>query len=57
MEKAKSEGIKLASERVDDVLTYALFPQVGLKQRNIQGVKGSHWNCLKVVIIKAVDYG
>ncbi|MDF5544548.1 oxaloacetate decarboxylase, partial [Vibrio parahaemolyticus] len=31
MEKAKSEGIKLASERVDDVLTYALFPQVGLK--------------------------
>ncbi|MGP8308365.1 sodium-extruding oxaloacetate decarboxylase subunit alpha [Vibrio sp. YIC-376] len=31
MDKAKSEGIKLASERVDDVLTYALFPQVGLK--------------------------
>ena len=31
MEKAQSEGIKLASERVDDVLTYALFPQVGLK--------------------------
>ena len=31
MEKAKSEGIKLANEQVDDVLTYALFPQVGLK--------------------------
>ncbi|WP_038878893.1 pyruvate carboxylase subunit B, partial [Vibrio jasicida] len=31
MEKAQSDGIKLASERVDDVLTYALFPQVGLK--------------------------
>ncbi len=31
MDKAQSEGIKLASERVDDVLTYALFPQVGLK--------------------------
>ena len=31
MEKAQDEGIKLASERIDDVLTYALFPQVGLK--------------------------
>ncbi len=31
MDKAQAEGIKLASERVDDVLTYALFPQVGLK--------------------------
>ncbi|WCE29249.1 sodium-extruding oxaloacetate decarboxylase subunit alpha [Vibrio sp. SCSIO 43137] len=30
-EKAKAEGIKLADETVDDVLTYALFPQVGLK--------------------------
>ncbi|USD65689.1 sodium-extruding oxaloacetate decarboxylase subunit alpha [Vibrio sp. SCSIO 43136] len=29
--KAQSEGIKLAEERIDDVLTYALFPQVGLK--------------------------
>ncbi len=28
---AKKEGIRLAEERVDDVLTYALFPQVGLK--------------------------
>ena len=30
-EKATQEGIKLAQEQVDDVLTYALFPQVGLK--------------------------
>lgn len=29
--KAKADGIKLAQEVVDDVLTYALFPQVGLK--------------------------
>ncbi|KGK22744.1 oxaloacetate decarboxylase [Vibrio navarrensis] len=29
--KAKVEGIRLAEESVDDVLTYALFPQVGLK--------------------------
>lgn len=29
--KAKTEGIRLAEESVDDVLTYALFPQVGLK--------------------------
>ncbi|MBE4585933.1 oxaloacetate decarboxylase subunit alpha [Vibrio navarrensis] len=29
--KAKAEGIRLAEESVDDVLTYALFPQVGLK--------------------------
>ncbi|HDY8064785.1 TPA: sodium-extruding oxaloacetate decarboxylase subunit alpha [Vibrio vulnificus] len=29
--KAQSEGIQLAKESVDDVLTYALFPQVGLK--------------------------
>ncbi|WP_064602099.1 sodium-extruding oxaloacetate decarboxylase subunit alpha [Photobacterium sp. J15] len=36
-EKAKADGITLADERVDDVLTYALFPQVGLnflKNRN-----------------------
>ncbi|MBC7005459.1 sodium-extruding oxaloacetate decarboxylase subunit alpha [Photobacterium sp. BZF1] len=35
--KAKSDGIALADEQVDDVLTYALFPQVGLnflKNRN-----------------------
>ncbi|MGF1853086.1 sodium-extruding oxaloacetate decarboxylase subunit alpha [Vibrio satsumensis] len=31
LEKAKSEGISLAEDTVDDVLTYALFPQVGLK--------------------------
>ncbi len=32
-EKAKSEGIKLAQgeNEIDDVLTYALFPQIGLK--------------------------
>ena len=29
--KAKEEGISLAQDTVDDVLTYALFPQVGLK--------------------------
>ncbi|WP_413110948.1 sodium-extruding oxaloacetate decarboxylase subunit alpha [Thaumasiovibrio sp. DFM-14] len=29
--KAKADGIVLADEQVDDVLTYALFPQVGLK--------------------------
>lgn len=31
LEKAKGEGISLAEDTVDDVLTYALFPQVGLK--------------------------
>lgn len=31
LEKAKAEGISLATHTVDDVLTYALFPQVGLK--------------------------
>ncbi len=29
--KAKEENITLAEQKVDDVLTYALFPQVGLK--------------------------
>ncbi|MFN3019289.1 sodium-extruding oxaloacetate decarboxylase subunit alpha [Vibrio coralliilyticus] len=29
--KAKQDGISLAEDTVDDVLTYALFPQVGLK--------------------------
>lgn len=29
--KAKEEGITLAENVIDDVLTYALFPQVGLK--------------------------
>lgn len=28
---AKEKGITLASEEIDDVLTYALFPQIGLK--------------------------
>lgn len=28
---AKDKGFKLADESVDDVLTYALFPQIGLK--------------------------
>lgn len=28
---AKDKGFKLAEETVDDVLTYALFPQIGLK--------------------------
>ncbi len=28
---AKDKGFKLADEKVDDVLTYALFPQIGLK--------------------------
>ena len=35
--KAKADGIILAEQQVDDVLTYALFPQVGLnflKNRN-----------------------
>lgn len=30
-EKAKSENITVATDVIDDVLTYALFPQVGLK--------------------------
>jgi len=31
IEKAQSEGLTLAKEVADDVLTYALFPQIGLK--------------------------
>lgn len=31
LEKAQVEKITLADAKVDDVLTYALFPQVGLK--------------------------
>ncbi|EKO3791176.1 sodium-extruding oxaloacetate decarboxylase subunit alpha [Vibrio metschnikovii] len=31
LEKVKVEGISLVEDTVDDVLTYALFPQVGLK--------------------------
>lgn len=30
-EKVKEKNIKLAKEETDDVLTYALFPQIGLK--------------------------
>lgn len=30
-QKADEQGLELASESVDDVLTYALFPQIGLK--------------------------
>jgi oxaloacetate decarboxylase alpha subunit len=30
-ERAQSKGIRLAENVIDDVLTYALFPQVGLK--------------------------
>ncbi|TMN91311.1 oxaloacetate decarboxylase subunit alpha [Pseudoalteromonas phenolica] len=29
--KAKGDNIELAADQVDDVLTYALFPQIGLK--------------------------
>ncbi|MFY8299031.1 sodium-extruding oxaloacetate decarboxylase subunit alpha [Pseudoalteromonas sp. SS15] len=29
--KAKEDNIELAADQVDDVLTYALFPQIGLK--------------------------
>ncbi|MCT7653845.1 hypothetical protein MBH78_01540 [Oceanimonas sp. NS1] len=28
---AKDEQLRVASDEVDDVLTYALFPQIGLK--------------------------
>ncbi|MBQ4840071.1 MULTISPECIES: sodium-extruding oxaloacetate decarboxylase subunit alpha [Pseudoalteromonas] len=31
LSKAKEDGIELAESVVDDVLTYALFPQIGLK--------------------------
>lgn len=31
LEKAKLENISLAEQAIDDVLTYALFPQIGLK--------------------------
>ncbi|KFZ30290.1 oxaloacetate decarboxylase [Pseudidiomarina salinarum] len=30
-QQAKEEGIRLAKNEIDDVLTYALFPQIGLK--------------------------
>lgn len=30
-DKAKAQGIRLSSEHDDDVLTYALFPQIGLQ--------------------------
>ncbi|WP_111977645.1 sodium-extruding oxaloacetate decarboxylase subunit alpha [Algibacillus agarilyticus] len=31
LDEVKAKDIKLADEQVDDVLTYALFPQIGLK--------------------------
>ncbi|EKO3556981.1 sodium-extruding oxaloacetate decarboxylase subunit alpha [Vibrio metschnikovii] len=37
LEKAKVEGISLVEDTVDDVLTYALFPQVGLKFLKYRG--------------------
>ncbi|KJY81747.1 oxaloacetate decarboxylase [Vibrio galatheae] len=45
--KAKDEGISLAEDSVDDVLTYALFPQVGLKflknRRNPDAFEPAPW--------------
>ncbi|MCG9684981.1 sodium-extruding oxaloacetate decarboxylase subunit alpha [Vibrio sp. Isolate23] len=45
--KAKQEGISLAEDTVDDVLTYALFPQVGLKflknRRNPDAFEPAPW--------------
>ena len=29
--EAKEQGLSLADEQIDDILTYALFPQIGLK--------------------------
>ncbi len=47
LQKAKSEGISLAEDTVDDVLTYALFPQVGLKfLKNRHNL--THLNLLRV---------
>ncbi len=34
---AKEKGIKLATDSIDDVLTYALFPQIGLKFLQYRG--------------------
>ena len=31
LKEAQEQGLKLADDQIDDVLTYALFPQVGLK--------------------------
>ncbi|KGY10863.1 oxaloacetate decarboxylase [Vibrio tubiashii] len=45
--KAKEEDISLAEDTVDDVLTYALFPQVGLKflknRRNPDAFEPAPW--------------
>lgn len=45
--KAKQDGISLAEDTVDDVLTYALFPQVGLKflknRRNPEAFELAPW--------------
>lgn len=38
-QKAKEESISLAENEVDDVLTYALFPQIGLKFLKNRGNK------------------
>tara|TARA_Y100001960_G_scaffold16615_1_gene14940 strand:+ start:776 stop:2557 length:1782 start_codon:yes stop_codon:yes gene_type:complete len=47
LSKAKAEGISLAEDTVDDVLTYALFPQVGLKflknRRNPEAFEPAPW--------------
>ncbi|KHA60974.1 oxaloacetate decarboxylase [Vibrio variabilis] len=47
LSKAKEEGISLAEDTVDDVLTYALFPQVGLKflknRRNPEAFEPAPW--------------
>jgi oxaloacetate decarboxylase alpha subunit len=40
-EEAKSRGFKLADQEVDDVLTYALFPQIGLKFLENRGNPGA----------------
>ena len=31
LSEAKEQGLELADDVIDDVLTYALFPQIGLK--------------------------
>ncbi|QGZ31775.1 sodium-extruding oxaloacetate decarboxylase subunit alpha [Stutzerimonas stutzeri] len=38
---AQEKGIKLASDEIDDVLTYALFPQIGLKFLENRGNAGA----------------
>ncbi|MHA6494612.1 sodium-extruding oxaloacetate decarboxylase subunit alpha [Pseudomonas borbori] len=38
---AKEKGIQLAKDEIDDVLTYALFPQIGLKFLENRGNSGA----------------